>query len=427
MSGQRERMLRFVRRLGSAVASQALLSAAAFAIGLLLIRRASDAAYGAYVLAGSAILLVASLQNALVGPALAVRSAKLEPAPRAALVGGLYVTQRRLFLLAGALGAAAVAGLWALGHVPDASALLIGVTALALAAILHREYFRIVLFVQGRPQAVLRGDLLYAAIALAGVAAVAEGAAAAAPAVAALGVAAAASAWRLAAATRREQAWAARRVPGLLRDIAPLAAWSAAGAAIHWSFSQGYVVLVAATLDVSAVAMLAATRLLLMPVNLLSTGIGALMLPQAARWLARHGDALLWRRLVVLALASAALALAYCALLWWGRDWVFEELLRKRFAQRDTALALWSAIFVVMVLRDQLAFSLAAQGRFREMTLLTLGCALLSLAASYAAMRSFGVSGALAGMLAGETASLIGIVALTRRAGVPPLSATARV
>jgi O-antigen/teichoic acid export membrane protein len=426
MNERRRQRYAFARRLGSAVVSQALLSAASFGVGLLLIRHASDAQYGAYVLATGAILLLASLQGAFVAPPLAVRLARAQPVQRGALVGGLYVAQRRVFAIVGAMFAAAVVALWLARVWHDATALLLGITVLALGAILHREYFRIVLYVRGRSLPVLRADVVYAALALAGAFAAIHAAAAATWTLAALGTAALASALLLARATRRDLAWTARSVPGLLREIAPLAAWSVAGAGIHWTFSQGYIYLVAATLDVSAVAAIAATRMLLMPVNMLSGGIGTQMLPVAALWLHRHGHAVLMRRLAGLALAVAVACLVYFGLLWWGREWVFDVLLRKRFPQRDSMLLLWGAIFLVMVARDQLAFGITAQGRFRALSLLTLACAAVSLAAGYAGMLRLGVAGALAGLLAGECVSLLGVVALLPWRRAPSaLSATA--
>ena len=46
-------------------------------------------------------------------------------------------------------------------------------------------------------------------------------------------------------------------------------------------------------LDVAAVAAFAATRLLVMPINLLSSGIGTLMLPLASGWMNAHGASVL--------------------------------------------------------------------------------------------------------------------------------------
>lgn len=425
MSDHRQRQFAFARLLGSAVGSQALLSAASFAAGLLLIRLSSDLQYGSYILATGAILLLVSLQNALFAPTLAIRIQALDAPGRGALIGGLYRTQRHLLTIGGGVVAVAVLALWPAGVLGRHGGPLVLAAALATAAVMQREFFRMVLFAHRRPLDVLRADGLFVLLMLAGVAAATLTPSPASFALLGLGLAALASVVPLAAALRRHEDWQ-RDVPrGLLREIAPVATWSTAGAAIHWSFSQGSLYLVAATLDVAAVAAIAATRLLLMPMNLLSTGIGSLMLPLASDWLQRHGPALLLRRLGVLALGLATLTLGYVALLWWWREPIFELLLRKQFAQRDTLLLLWGLIFLVMVVRDQLVYLLAAQARFRVLTLLTLGCALASLAVAYAAMGRLGASGALVGMLAGELLSVIGIVVLSLRRAPTLVSAPA--
>ena len=415
----------FARLLGSAVVSQALLSAASLVIGLVLIRRTSDLQYGYFILASNAILLLASLQNAFFGPALAARLSRLEVAQRSALVGGLYREQRRILWAAGGLVAAGALGLWYANVLDSHNGPLLLATVFAALAILHREYFRMVLFAYRRPHDVLRSDVVHVALLVAGVLIATLTLLPAVAAVFTLGAAALASGLLLSRALRRHQAWRVDGAVGILREIAPLAVWSTAGAAIHWTFSQGYIYLVVGTLDLAAVAAITATRLLLMPVNLLSSGIGSLMLPLTSGWLHRHGAAFLFRRLVWFALGMAVLTLTYFGGLWLARDWIFAVVLKKQFAQRDALLLMWGLLFLVMVARDQLGYALSAQGRFRELTLLTLASALVSLSASYLAMLKFGVVGALAGMLVGELISVAGIVWLATRRSAPPVMATA--
>ena len=300
-------------------------------------------------------------------------------------------------------------------------------TVVAALAILHREYFRMVLLAHRRPLDVLRTDIVYVVLMLAGVVAATLTPAPAVCAVLTLSLAAVASGILLARTLRRHEPWSMEGARGILREIAPLAAWSTAGAAIHWTFSQGYIYLVVGTLDVAAVAAIAALRLLLMPVNLVSAGIGSLMLPLASGWLHRHGARLLWRRLCLLALGLAGATLCYFAVVWSLRDWIVLTVLKKEFAQRDELLMLWGAIFLVIVVRDQLAYLLAAQGRFRVLTLLTLVSAAISLAASYCGMLWFGVAGALVGMLLGESINVLGIVILSLGQARRPLSSAASV
>jgi hypothetical protein len=411
----RSRHYAFARLFSSAVISQALLSAASFAVGLILIRRTSDLQYGSYILASSAILLLVSLQNAFCKPPLARGMNQLDRAARADLVGGLRRELQGLLRLGAAAASAVALGLWGV-HVLDPSSLLLVLATIgAGCASLNREYFRLVLFAHRRPHEVLRTDVLFALLMLAGVLIATRTSLPAVAAVFMLSLAAMASTLSLSKALYRHEPWTTAGAPPVLNELAPLAAWSTAGAAIHWTFSQGYMYVVAGTLDVAAVAAIAATRLLLMPVNLLSTGIGSLMLPVASGWLQQHGAALLLRRLALFALGLAGLTIAYFAVLWLARDWLFAVVLRKDPAQRDTLLLLWGALCLVMVVRDQLAYLLAAQGRFRFMALLTLASAVLALTSSYAGMLRWGVPGALVGLLIGELVNLCGIAVLTWR------------
>lgn len=425
MSAEGSRPLGVARLLSSAVLSQALLSAASFAVGLLLIRHTAAAQYGYFILATNAIALLASLQNAFFGPALATRLNRLDLAGREKLVGGLYAGQRRLLSVGAAALLAVAAVLWATGVLDAQTGPLMITTALVAIALLHREYFRLVLLAYRRPHDVLRTDLVYVVMMVVGVWLATWAPAEALAAVFALGLAAATSAFLLAQALRRHEPWNDTGANGVLRGIAPLAAWSTAGAAIHWTFSQGTLYLVAGTLDVTAVAAIAATRLLLMPVNLLSTGIGSLMLPLASGWLHRHGAAILLRRLGLFALGLTTATVCYLALLWLMRDWIFSVVFRKQVAARDELLVLWGLVFLVLVVRDQLGYLLAAQGRFRAMTLLTLMSAVVSLAASYVGMLRLGVTGALVGMLTGELLSLGGTVVLSLRRHPPSLALAA--
>ncbi len=423
LSDHRRRQFAFVRLLSSAVVSQALLSAANFAVGLILIRNATDAQYGYYVLASSAILLLVSLQNAFFSPPLSIRLNSLDLVGRGDLVGGLYREQQRFLLAIGGLAVLGALGLW-YSQVLDAyTGPLVFATIAAALAILRREYFRMVLLAHRRPHDVLRTDVFYVALMVAGVFVAIFTVAPAATAVFTLSLAAVTSGVLLSQRLHRYEPWNTGGAQNILREIAPLAAWSTAGAAIHWTFSQGYIYLVAGTLDVAAVAAIAATRLLMMPVNLLSTGIGSLMLPLASGWLRQHGAPFLLRRLCMFAAGLAATTLCYFAIVWLLRDWVFAVVLKKQFAQRDELLMLWGALALVMVIRDQFAYLLAVQGHFRVLTLLTLASAGISLAASYWGMLHFGVAGALLGMLIGELLNTIGVATLSFRKAEQPLIA----
>jgi O-antigen/teichoic acid export membrane protein len=406
---------RFVRMFSSALASQALLSATNFLVGLLLIRHTSDLEYGSYMLVLGAIVLAVSLQNAFIGPAMVNRMTRLDATGCGELTGGLYRDQVRVIASLAAFGAVGILALKLANAIGERSALIALAAVAATAAALWREYFRMVLLAYRRSHAVLGCDVIYAVVLAVGVALATLTIMPAAAAAIALALAALLAGARLSRSLREQEPWNPDGAPGILRKIAPLGAWSTAGAAIHWTFSQGYIYLAAATLDVSAVAAIAATRLLAMPVNLLSTGIGSLMLPLASRWMHEDGERVLLRRLATLALGMAAVAIAYFALLWVLRDFVFDVMLRKQFAQRDLLLLLWSGAFVLMVIHQQLLFLLTVRERFRILSSLALVTASVSVATGWFAMQHLGGAGAPLGILVGEAINAVGVVVLCLR------------
>jgi O-antigen/teichoic acid export membrane protein len=398
---------------GSALTSQALLSAASFVVGFLLIRHTTDLEYGYYILASGAVLLIASLQSAFLNPALVNRITPLDRSARGDLVGGLYRDQGQVLQVGGAVAFAAACALWVGGVLDQYTGPLILATIAAALAILHRNFFRMVLLAHRRPQDVLLTDVSYVVLLVVGVYLAIRTTVPAAGAMVVMSVAALLSGMLISRALWRHESWEIRGAPGILRAVAPLAAWSTAGAAIHWAFSQGYMYLAAGTLDLTAVAAIAATRLLMMPVNLLSSGIGTLMLPLTASWLHHHNPGFALRRLSLFAAALAGASICYFVVLWLAREWIFTVALQKEFADRDPLLLLWALAFLPMVIRDQLLYLLVASQRFHELTTLALVSAVVSLLAGYIGMLQFGVLGAPLGVFVGEIINLIGIVTLS--------------
>ncbi len=424
---ERGRKFAMARMLGSAVTSQALLSAASFAVGLLLIRHASDLQYGYFILASGAVLLIVSLQNSFLNPPLVNRITPLERPARSELVGGLYRDQNRVLQIGGAIAFVSAAGLWLGGVLDLHTGPLIVVTIAAALATLQRNFFRMVLLAHRRPQDVLLTDVCYVALLVLGVYLAIRLPMPAVGAMIVTGIAAAVTGVLLARALWRHESWDVRGARGILREVAPLAAWSTAGAAIHWAFSQGYMYLAAGTLDLTAVAAIAATRLLLMPVNLVSSGIGTLMLPLTAGWLHHHSAGYALRRLCAFAFFLACTLLCYFALLWLVRDWIFTVVLQKQFAHRDALMLMWGLAFLPMVVRDQLLYLLVARQRFHQLTSLAFFGAVISLAAGYVGMLQLGVLGAPLGVLVGELINLTGIVVLSlRQLGVRQASPVGR-
>jgi O-antigen/teichoic acid export membrane protein len=288
--------------------------------------------------------------------------------------------------------------------------ILVGIAASAIG--LYREFFRMVLLAHRGQGTLLRGDLIYAVLLIGGAAAATFFPYPAIWAITAVTLAAFIAGRWLKRAVYQYEAWNIHGRRGLLREIFAVGAWATAGAGSHWAFTQGYNYLVAGVLSVASVASLAATRTLIMPINLLSLGIGNVMLPTATGWLQRIPTVKVLYRLMSVGAGLVVLSAVYMLMVWVFRDWIFTVVLKKHFENRDQLLLAWFAIGMVMVLRDQLSYLLMARARFRATSFLTMTCAVLSLLASFFLMRSIGVVGGLLGLLLGEICNVIGIISL---------------
>jgi O-antigen/teichoic acid export membrane protein len=405
-----------LRMFGGAIAIQAMLSASSFIVGLLLVRRTSDAEYGYYVLIFATVGLVTSLQGSFIGPPMVIRLSKANREERADLIGGLSRDQARLLPLLTLAPVLFGLVLQFRGVLTFPLAMtLLGGSAATITA-LRRNFLRSVLFAYRRPNDVLSADTLYSVLLIAGAYAATFTALPAATAAVTMSIASVLGSFILSRSLWRHESWNLKAPIGMLREIAPLGAWSAFGSAAHWLFSQGYNYFVAGTLGVAAVAALAATRLLAMPVNLLSTGVASLMLPMVSGWMQHFKAPKVFMRLALASSGLAALAALYLLMMWLARDWIFGDILKKQFPDRDLLLQLWCVISIVMLFRDQLLHFLVARAQFRLTSMVTLISTVLSITSSVILMHHIGAPGALVGLLAGELFNVGGIIFFSIRA-----------
>jgi O-antigen/teichoic acid export membrane protein len=398
--------------LSSAVAVQAILSASNFIVGLLLVRRTADVQYGYYVLITTAVLLAITLQNSFIQPPMVIKLTNSDTAERARLIGSLYGDQRRLIPYAALV--AVLIGLiaWFRGHLTAQLVMILCSGTVAVISALRREFFRMVLFGFRQTHAVLRSDGLYCVCLVSGAVLATLTPWPATVAALTLGASALIGTISLSRALWEFEPWMRDAPRGALREIASDGGWSAFGGGVHWLFSQGYSYLVAGTISVGAVAELSATKLFVTPVALLSIGVGALMLPTVSKWNQFHSVMTVLKRLALFGFGLNALSLVYFAVMWFARNWIFQHIMKRHFAQADLLLMVWCGNALVTVFRDQLLYLLVARSRFKRTSSLTFACAILSLSSSYILMHRIGVAGAAIGLLLGELCNTVGILVL---------------
>ena len=212
----------FVRMLSSAVIIQALLSAGSLGVGLILIRNATNAQYGYYVLVMNALLLITSLQNNFISVPMVHRMTRFDSLGRGDLIGGLLREQRQLVPMVGGAAVAVTLLLCMTGVLTLHTTLLVLAAITAAFAALYREFFRMVLLAYRQPFKVMRVDLLYVALLVCGAYFATRTPLPAAVAVAILCLAATLSAFLLSKSLWQHEPWNIHGARGILLAIFPV-------------------------------------------------------------------------------------------------------------------------------------------------------------------------------------------------------------
>ena len=393
---------------GAGVIDQMVLSGANFLVGLLMIRRTTDVAYGQFVLAQSAVLLLVSVQASwLTGP-LSTIVPKKTPLEKTRAIGTMRVSQAKFLRRLGVALLLATTAAWLAGILKPGIALVTAGIMLACWAALQREYLRNALIMHTRPGQLLQTDLVYAACLVIGVLATTYW-----PSWAGIfSIGALVIAARIAAAVSyrtldADPGWAAGDAKPLWREVRQIGIWSTVGTAMYWIFGQSYNYILASRFDLTAVTSVNAARLLLTPIFVFTIGINNVLITSTAKWLAAVGLTKTLRRLVLLLVSITALDLIYLVFLWSIRGWLIGSVLHKTIADRDRLLALWAVIALIFLPREMLQAVLFASGRVKSMVRVIAVSALVSLSLTWYGLGHWGTASVLIGQIAGESVNVL--------------------
>lgn len=388
---------------GAGVIDQIVLSGANFLAGLLMIRRTTDFAYGQFVLAQSAILLLVSVQASWLTGVLAIIVPKKTPLERTHAIGTMRVSQAKFLRILAVALLLATAAAWLVGILRPGIALVTAAIILACWTALQREYLRSALIMHTRPRHLLQTDVVYAACLIIGVLGITywpswSGIFSISALVVAALIAAAVSYRTLDA----DPGWVAGDAKPLWQEVRQIGIWATVGSVIYWIFAQSYNYILASRFDLTAVASVNAARLLLTPIFVFTIGINNVLITSTAKWLAAIGLTKTLRRLLLVLVSITALDLIYLVCLWSMRGWLIGSVLHKTIADRDTLLALWAVIALIFLPREILQAVLFASGRMKSMTWVIAVSAVVSLSLTWYGVGHWGTASVLIGQISGE-------------------------
>jgi O-antigen/teichoic acid export membrane protein len=401
--GPRSPTLTALRRpLLLSLANQLLGSGANFLVGLYLARNLALAEFGLYGICYGICMLYIGVGNAMLLTQMTVSMAGQPPAAQAAYAGRVLASILLLgsvLLLAGATLAATL--WWWRDATPYLG--LVAPVALAAALMLCGEFFSTYAYIRHHERAALLVNAAALVVVVGGLALlhVTGGEPDAASVLllyaggnalgAALAYVSAPLAWRQ-PLPQLHRHWRSARGHG---------GWSLGGVAISWVQAQSATYTLAAMLGPAGAGLANLSRLFISPFTFLVPAVNKIALPRLAAL--RASDPRRMRRLATqLALGMVLLAALYAVLLLSCLSWLAPLVLGYSVPQLPQLVAVWCLVLLFQVGRSCGGLLLQMQMKFRQLTLITLPCAVLAVSSAVLLMQHYQAAGAIAGVLAGE-------------------------
>jgi O-antigen/teichoic acid export membrane protein len=399
----------------AAVVDQALLSAVGFVVGICFIYRSSPETYGAFVLLQSTFLLLASIQNAAVNTPLMVLAPRMSPEDADRFAAGLFAGLLTWGLPASGAGVLAAHAISGEPFTPGTSLLI----ALCFVPLLARDGLRAREFSRSRAIDALRRDSVYAGIVICCLAALTLTSTLSVVRVYIVLAVAAAVAVVTGVRPYTVLRPSAADVSHAYRQSWAHSRWSLVGAAASWVQGNAYVYLPFYLLGASAVAMLSAARLAMMPVALLTQSWSNVQKPQLSRLLALGNAAEARRACYRGAVVLGFILIGYVATLLLALRLAPREWLPPHYQDLRLEVLMWSGIMLLQIVRNSVSWLLQASLEFEVLARFGTWTAVGTLLITAPALMAFGASGGLAGMLVAEVVLAGALVrAAHRRCGV---------
>lgn len=371
-------------------ADQALLSAFNLGIGLLFIHAAEKQEYATYALIFAALMLVQSVQNAVVtSPMTTLHASHTDASDKSGIAAAARWLQVRMMVVVLAL----IAGYELLSWLTSGSdGLAQTALAMSLAALglLSREYARAHHYLSLQPGRALFNDVIYVALSSAWLLFIWNTSMVSADYVlAGVGIAgiltgsimeALRGTWRGAVADSK--------LRESLAEFWSCTRWALPSIVISWAYANGFIYLIDHFMGKESVADVSAARLLIVPISLLVTGWASAFRPRGSRLLAAHRIGEIDRAIRYSALAFVAVGVVYGGALALAYPHIVSRLLGEKYGNLELLVACWLVFFTVTAVRSVgMSAMLSSKASFKPLFLfgavtLVIAAVLCSIAAA---------------------------------------------
>lgn len=383
---------------------QAILSAANFLVGIVLVKFVAKADYGLYVLAYTIILFIVGLQNALITTQMTVLAPSKPKDEQDGFCNSLCIGQYFLYVPAAIVAVIVILALYHMGTLSNEQCYFAGTILIVTLGVLFREFYRSFFFLKSQPSNVLIIDLVFVAttsiglllgwltyrdqlhiiaLYLFGLASLASGLAAMA-----LG------GFSMEVNIRKSMA--------SLKEAFAHGRWALGGILLSLIQGQSYVYLLTAMSGTARLAEVNAARLFLAPLSLLHMSFARVLLPKWS-FMRRNGESAGIVRMARKAqILLIAIIVVYIATILLAQDRLIDAMFPQDYQNIGIFILMWGVLSVVQTLRSSDSWILQAFHQFKKLTLANVFSAVTALTLGATLIKLYGPTGSIVAMIVAE-------------------------
>lgn len=395
-----------VRKSAVAVLDQAVLSATNFSVGLILVRHGSDFEYGLYTLMFSALLFFTGMQNSLVLVPVQFITANIQNDKKINFISTVLTSQFTILIPSSFF--LIVCGLLYLVFRQDYNFILaLVVLGLILIPVFLREYLRYIWLLESKVIGLFWIDVGYSLLLIFFVFFSAE--TTSNPGILTIGTIGIVSAFSAIVSWigLKSKIMLTKPTIKAVSELWKNGHWNFWGTVVNWLQNYGFLYLLSHIKNIEEVAGISATRLLLMPIAMVFTGIGSYFRPRGTKLYATGQQHTIWNILKIVTISMLAGSIFYIILVWINRDLIELILFKKQFRHFDFFIGLWAIIFLTQILITNIETLLLISGDFRQLFILGLINASISLIFGYIGIQLLEAPGSLIGLIIAKIFYLI--------------------
>lgn len=389
-----------IYRGGIAALDQGMLSLINLSVQILLIKTVIKSDYGYYSLALSVIMYLMSFQNAVVNTPITVSIAGKTKEVKDKYISSIFSGQIIALIILGLAGLFIVFILYSLGLSAEES-LIASSLCVGSFGVLNREFLRSYFFAEEEPLRVLKLDFYYGLI-YAGLILVSY---------LLIGISVPLIIFFMGLASGFDSLILNKRLKfnfnlqsikeGYLENW-QISKWSLIGITVTHLQGYSYLYVVGGLLGSNAVADVSASRLLLLPIGLITNGWGNVIRPYGAKLREQNQLKKFFKNLVLAGVSFPVLILIISILLYFSSEFLLNNIFTSEYQSVFDYLFYWALLFSVGFLRANASYGLQVVKKFRSLALFNGATMIFTITLAFILTSQFQIKGALVASLCGE-------------------------